>query len=285
MIFRYYFFKEQNRIYDIADLLAFLCSQSNSIVEKVNEERRVVYHNELLDFDATFIVGNKSVVPNLHQLDPKYLDLNIRVEFNVLLSTYKVDLIVDIIENMCKRFNFAVYNELFEDVYPFKKSMLIKSFEIVKKAYKEKYEEEIMQYYRLEKNVLADIYHYVLQKERILLYYKADKIVPLDYVFLAEPGIRRAYPAVIWDGLGPFIIPPHVEYFIYLDGDVERILNGKDVFKKINRFFKPLDSTSFNLDYVNLKDYKKVKKTLNKGRFSTVSPNLKKISLDKILDL
>ena len=150
MKFRYYFFKEGTRVYDIAELLTYLEAQPYMRLHQEGAIKVAKYHNTVINMDADFIFNTKSIVSNIQRLDPKYLDLNIYVEFDVLNNTYKVSKIVDMIEVICKRFGFSVYNEYFEDVSPFKRSLLINAFELVKVGYKKKYEEEFMNYSRLD---------------------------------------------------------------------------------------------------------------------------------------
>ena len=85
MKFRFYFFKEGSRVFDKADLFEFLNNHENINVDFNRVEKVAYYHNNKLDFDAEIILGEKSVVPNLHNLSPNFLDLNIRLEVKIFL--------------------------------------------------------------------------------------------------------------------------------------------------------------------------------------------------------
>lgn len=285
MKFKYYFFKENNRVYDLADLLAYFEACSNVTVSKIGEERRIYYKNETLNFEGLFVIGTKSVVPNLQNLNPKFLDLNIRLEFDILLSSYKANLLIDIMEGMCKRFGFCVYNEMFEDVSVFKHNTCLKAFELVKIAYKEKYEEEVMNFNKIEQTALNSVYAFLEQKQKIIEFYQEEEILPLEYVFFKEQGNRKAYIAAYWNGFDPFIMPPCVSLLVVGDGENKKIISFKEFSKRVGKLLKPADGSLYNLYIVNYKDIKKVRKITSKDKFEHIVVPLATVSLDSILDI
>lgn len=95
-------FKEGTRVYDKAELLTYLEAQPYMRLLQEGAIKVAKYHNTVINMDADFIFNTKSIVSNIQRLDPKYLDLNIYVEFDVLNNTYKVSKIVDMIEVICK---------------------------------------------------------------------------------------------------------------------------------------------------------------------------------------
>lgn len=231
MKFRYYFFKEGTRVYDKAELLTYLEAQPYMRLLQEGAIKVAKYHNTVINMDADFIFNTKSIVSNIQRLDPKYLDLNIYVEFDVLNNTYKVSKIVDMIEVICKRFDFSVYNEYFEDVSPFKRSLLINAFELVKVGYKKKYEEEFMNYSRLDKESLASIYSFLEIKDQIQ---NLDGYDFLNYVFFKENESRRVYVGVDMDLKKPFVIPPCVKLVRIDTGTSRIIVSYEDLKKKID---------------------------------------------------
>ena len=84
MKFRYYFFKEGTRVYDKAELLTYLEAQPYMRLLQEGAIKVAKYHNTVINMDADFIFNTKSIVSNIQRLDPKYLDLNIYFEFDLL---------------------------------------------------------------------------------------------------------------------------------------------------------------------------------------------------------
>ena len=78
MIFRYYFLKEGSRVYDKSELITYL--QAQPYVKFLDDGviKKAIYHNTVLNFEATFVFNNKSIINRIEKLDPKYLDLNLR---------------------------------------------------------------------------------------------------------------------------------------------------------------------------------------------------------------
>ena len=232
--------------------------------------------------DADFIFNTKSIVSNIQRLDPKYLDLNIYVEFDVLNNTYKVSKIVDMIEVICKRFGFSVYNEYFEDVSPFKRSLLINAFELVKVGYKKKYEEEFMNYSRLDKESLASIYSFLEIKDQIQ---NLDGYDFLNYVFFKENESRRVYVGVDMDLKKPFVIPPCVKLVRIDTGTSRIIVSYEDLKKKIDKYLGLVDARLYDVLMVDEKSFKKARKIILKTKFDEVKVALKEVPFAQVLDL
>lgn len=282
MKFRYYFFKEGTRVYDKAELLTYLEAQPYMRLLQEGAIKVAKYHNTVINMDADFIFNTKSIVSNIQRLDPKYLDLNIYVEFDVLNNTYKVSKIVDMIEVICKRFGFSVYNEYFEDVSPFKRSLLINAFELVKVGYKKKYEEEFMNYSRLDKESLASIYSFLEIKDQIQ---NLDGYDFLNYVFFKENESRRVYVGVDMDLKKPFVIPPCVK-FVRIDTGTSRIIvSYEDLKKKIDKYLGLVDARLYDVLMVDEKSFKKARKIILKTKFDEVKVALKEVPFAQVLDL
>lgn len=283
MKFRFYFFKEGSRVFDKADLFEFLNNHENINVDFNRVEKVAYYHNNKLDFDAEIILGEKSVVPNLHNLSPNFLDLNIRLEVKLLMPSYKLDKILDVIEVMCKRYSFLVYNETFEDVRPFKRSTMIKAYELIKQAYKEKNEEEFMGYHKLERSLLDQVYLYI--ENRDLLIEDKKNFHALNYRFYKKPGSRTAFVAVEWDGNGAFIMPSNASLFIYKDENETKVIAFKELFSKIGKYLNMIDTSIYGIYESNPKEIKKIKKILTKSKFTKLQVELLEVKLESILDL
>lgn len=282
MKFRYYFFKEGTRVYDKAELLTYLEAQPYMRLLQEGAIKVAKYHNTVINMDADFIFNTKSIVSNIQRLDPKYLDLNIYVEFDVLNNTYKVSKIVDMIEVICKRFGFSVYNEYFEDVSPFKRSLLINAFELVKVGYKKKYEEEFMNYSRLDKESLASIYSFLEIKDQIQ---NLDGYDFLNYVFFKENESRRVYVGVDMDLKKPFVIPPCVK-LVRIDTGASRIIvSYEDLKKKIDKYLGLVDARLYDVLMVDEKSFKKARKIILKTKFDEVKVALKEVPFAQVLDL
>lgn len=280
----YYFFKEHTRLYDKADILAFFQGIPEFRLQMNEKEYHLIYVNTILDFTAKFIIAEKSVVPNIQKLNPSYYDINIRLEIPLLLPTYKANLLFTVCQELCQKFKFFIYNELFEDISPFRRNMLVQAFNEVKKAYKLKYEEEFLEYRKAPAAVLENVYDYIVHKNTILEKYKSERVNALDYLYLGLKGDRNVLFAVRYDGFAPFIMPPHVDYIIYYDREV-RYIKASELFAKCGKMLKAADTNVFGVTYVTLKDMAKLRKILKKARFTFVPDTFVDVEEYSILDL
>lgn len=284
MDFRFYFLKEGTRVYEKSDLLTYFQANPNITVEKRLNDRIFTYHHPILNFEARFVMTSKSCIPHLERLNSAFLDVNFFVEFNILLQTYAVEIILDIVEEICKLFKFHVYNQSYEDVFPFRRSMMIKAFEAWKRAYKDNNEDEIAQYNRLDPQTISQVYGYLQRRAKLEILLDKDKVVISNYFFLHTERSRTAFVAISWDGYSPFILPPAVDILLLDDGKYTKYIPMSEVLTKAEKLFKPIDGYGI-IQMMDIKNTKKLHKILTKDKFATLTVELKPLSLEKILDI
>lgn len=284
MDFRFYFLKENDRIYDKADLYNFFQSNQNFSFDKKLDDRIYTFHHPILNFEAKFVIATKSCVPHLERLNPKYFDVNFYVEFNILLPTYAVELILDIVEEIVRNYKFYIYNQAFEDVSPFRRAMMIKAFDAWKRAYKDKNEEEIAMYNRLDPQAISQVYGYLLRKPKLELLLDKNKVNITNYFFLHAERSRTAFVAVTWDGCSSFILPPAVDILYLDDGKNKKYFPMSEVLQKAEKLFRPMDGYGI-IQILDVKNCSKLHKILTKEKFAPLTAELKVLSLDKILDI
>lgn len=287
MDFRYYFLKEGSRTYEKTDLMTFLRDTQNIQVEQEpNNKGNIVfnYHHDILNFDAKFVMAKSSQVPNLDRLDPKYFDVNFYVEFDVTLSNYAVEILLDIIEEICKKFRFLVYVYPPASVYSFRRPDLIRYFSAVKKAYSDRYPEKLQNYNRLDPQTLSQVYSYLQKRKKLELSLKDQNVVVSNYIFLKTEKSRTAYVAIEWNGEDQFIVPPSVEIIKLDDGKVSRYIPMDEVYSKAEKMFRAIDGLGA-IKIVDAKFTKKLHKILTKEHFPAPNSIFSRVSLDQILDV
>lgn len=284
MDFRFYFLKEGTRVYEKSDLLTYFQANPNITVEKRLNDRIFTYHHPILNFEARFVMTSKSCIPHLERLNSAFLDVNFFVEFNILLQTYAVEIILDMVEEICKLFKFHVYNQSYEDVFPFRRSMMVKAFEAWKRAYKDNNEDEIAQYNRLDPQTISQVYGYLQRRAKLEILLDKDKVVISNYFFLHTERSRTAFVAISWDGYSPFILPPAVDILLLDDGKYTKYIPMSEVLTKAEKLFKPIDGYGI-IQMMDIKNTKKLHKILTKDKFATLTVELKPLSLEKILDI
>lgn len=284
MDFQFYFLKEDNRVYDNTELIALLRSNPCISMEKRLEDKIFTYRHPELNFDARFIMSSRSKIPHLERLSPKYFDINFMVEFNVLLPTYCVELILDIVEDICKTMKFYVYNQAFQDVNPFKRQMMIKAFDAWKKAYKDNHEDEIAKYKYLSSQNYSLVLGYLAKRPELAVQLDKSKYYVPEYDFLYTARSRACYVTISWDGYSQLVLPPAVDIFYYNDGKDQRFIPFTELISKTDKLFSPLDEFGY-IRILDNKNVKKLKRFINKNKFSPLNAELKTTSIDNILDV
>ena len=283
MLCRFYFLKEGTRVFDRAELVTYLKSEPYIKFNDDGEIKKAIYHNTVLNFDATFVMSNRSIIENIERLNPKYLDTNFYVEFELLTNSYKVNRLLDIVKVLCSRFDFCIYNEFFEDVMKFDRSVCINCFNVLKNAYKKTYEDKFVNISKLSQDSLTKVYSYLETKEDIE---KNCDNKTLPYLFLREDSTRNAYLGIDLDLQSGLIIPPGAKLCKIHNGEDFYYASFNDIYKKIAKFCENIDSAiEYPVLIIKSKYIRKINKILLKTNFNRVLVKLNEVELDSILDL
>ena len=288
MDFQIYFLKDGTRVYEKADLITLLSATPNITVpdmKKTNGKYVFVYRHSVLDFEARFIISDKSVVPHLERLNSRYFDVNVYVEFDVLSPNYAVEMLLDIVQEIATKFDFKIYVESFiYDVKPFRRAEIIKNFNSWKRAYADKHPEELSKYNKLDSQAISLVYGYLQKKKRLEITFDTTKVQISDYIFLHTDKSRSAFVAIKWDGEKQFILPPAVDLLMLDDGKVNRYISMSEIMMKAEKMFKPIDGYG-SIQILDSRSIKKLHKLLVKERFSPPYVELKVMPLENIKDI
>ena len=263
MKFKFYFFKENTRNFDRADLLEYLNETKYITLDmETREAEKIAYYiNDDISLNAEVIISNKSAISS-SRVSSSYLDVNIRVEIDLLYPVYKFGKILNIVETMCKRYDLVIYTEAFNDATSFDRALCIKAYQFFKSQYKNQHPEEFMQYSKMESNVLEHVYQFIEQKEYLKEKYKDSNAEPVEFEFYRKSGSRNTFVAAKWDSLNPFIIPQDTQLFIYDDGIIRKVMKFQDIQNNFNKYFDILDAGLFTIYMLEPSAVKKVRKAI-----------------------
>jgi hypothetical protein len=179
---------------------------------------------------------------------------------------------------------FFVYNQAFEDVNPFKRQMMIRAFEAWKKAYKDGHQEEISKYKYLNSQSYGQVLSYIAKRPELVAQLDKSRYSVPEYTFLHAARSRACYVTISWDGYSQLVLPPAVDIFYFNDGKDQRFIPLNELISKTDKLFSPLDEFGY-IRILDNKNVKKLKRFINKSKFSPLNAELKAISIDKILDV
>lgn len=283
MKFQIFFFKENTRSFDSEALVSFLLE--NEWIEAVNEDDQFAlnYSNKLIGLDFSFIFSKVSRVPDIARLSPKYLDLDCYVEFDMLLPMFKVATITNIIEKIASRFNFLIYNYLFEDVTSFSNDIIKQAYDRARRIYKEKYLVEYQGLTYVSKVKLDAYYKYLLDAKSTNEYYN-NKYLFLDAYF----GLNHTTSNVVF--VSKFrldcalIIPPNVDIVEIEVNGVKSLYNYKEIEVLIKKHIKEFPGFVGNTKMIEESSLKKVKKIISKLKVQPLLDRITVIEKESLID-
>ena len=287
MDFAYYFLKEGTSNYIKTELITYLVANPNITPPDENSDeldRVYTYRHPILGFEAFFVMSDRNVIPHLDRISAKYFDVHFYVHFDVLLSNYAVELILDIVEDITSRFRFLTYNQTFPDVIPFRRPMMIKAFDSWKKAYAARNPEVVSKYSYLDPLSYSSVLNYMQKQKRLELTLEDQKVTVSKYCFYKAEKSRTAFIAIKWDGISPFVLPPAVDILVLEDSKTTKFVAISELMLKTKKMFTIIDGYG-DISVLDSSNTKKLYKVLTKEKFSPLSVKLEELELNNILDI
>lgn len=285
-----HFFKEQTRQFDFEQMLSFFDEIPEAREDANNGEYtnqfKILYNNPILASKAEFILTNKSVVRDLHRLNPRFLDVNMRVEIPVTTTSFAANFIFEIVKKLCEEFDFYVYNEHFKDVIELRMPTVIRSFEMTKEAFKEKYNYLLDDIYFCPQDKLNDILKYVNEQYSLQRYYRDQEVYVPNYYIVVDEN-KNLYFSIHWQEGKLTVFPPHLDYVYYNTNNSTKttIIPYHELIAKIEKLTTNVPGFLENTKVIeNKKNRKKVASALKKAKFTNVEKHFKRINLDQIID-
>ena len=285
MSYQLFFLKENNRYIDIEELFRFF-SYSPYITNQIKEEAvTFIYNNENIGLKASFILSKKSAIPDVYRLDPKYLDLDFRMEIDPLYPNFKVGIILDIVNELCVRFNIAIYNPLFENVSPYQKELVLSSYELYRDKYREKHASLIDDMHFLSRDRLTDIFKYLYERNDLIKYYQEEKLYFPDVTFLKSRTDGRILICAkfLFDEI--YVFPPKIDLILLEEANgYQKYYYADELLSTIDKLSYELPGFGHNTLVLQQKAVKKMKKILNRYNFSEVCDTYEEVSRDSLID-
>lgn len=284
MKYELFFFKENNRFIDIEELFRFLTFSQYISIETKSDEVLVRYFHPELKLEAVFHISKVSKVPDIYRLNPRYLDLDIYLTLDPTLPIFKVSIIMEIVKDLCHKFNFFVYNTLFEDVSPYRKDLIIKSYELFRSAYKEKYPMEFVNFNYIPKEKLNDILKYIYERQDLIRYYEHDNLYFPPVSFIKGDTSGKIYNRVELVDDVEFVFPPQTDLVFYNQGGYLKVIYYDELLSVIEKYVSDLAGFGHNTKVLDKNGIKKIKKIIAKTKFSEVCDTFKNIDIDEVID-
>lgn len=286
-MFKLHFFKEKTRELDYEKIFSFFQDIPEATVLPASEddlEVKILYRLPVVNLEAYFIISKKSTVQEIYKLSPQFLDVNFRFELSILTPNFNANLIFEVVERLVKTFNFYYFNSLLEDVMPYKKEVVLRTFEIAKLDFKEKHQYELGDYYYYPESKLKDCLKYVYEQYELHRFYKEQEVIVPNYKIVKDEN-EQIYFTIEWRENTKILFPPHIRYIYYYYGNEFKILPYDEVMAKLERFTISVPGFIENTKVIDVKNIKKVHKIVKKLKVTPITLSFKKVQLENIIDI
>lgn len=282
--FHIHFFKEKSRKIDLEVLIAFFEDINGFIVEMDNESVRFLYTHPRLGHKAKFIITPKSQVPDIYRLSPKFLDLNFHLEMNLLTPNYIANELFELVKKICDRFNFHIYNEMFEDVLPFKMEVVKKVYHMLKQAYIDKNPVILSNYFILRNEKLNAIYRYLNDLYDLQKYYQEMETYVPSYHFLKTEE-KKLVIGIEFKEHTLTVFPPEIDYVFYRAKEQIKVFSASQVLETLDKLVQDVPGFIKGTKVIPKKNLKKVHRLMKKTKFDLVEHTFEKEVLMHLLDI
>ena len=268
---------------DYKKLLEFFDELPNFEVFYTANEVEILYSDEDFQFTYRYLITKVSQVNQIYKLDPAYVNINFLLEIPTLVPEFIVKEILTLTQRICKAFDFAVYNDSFDDVKPFNLVDLILLF-------KNKRREEIElkglgNKLLFESDKLNAICKYQRSIDNLKEAYNNE--VEVEYV---EPVIDRKTGeygiCCSWKAGVPTVFPPYFDYIkIVSEEEDDFMVRRRDFFAICEKYLTEIGNFLPDMYYMKKKAAHKCKAAVSKLRkFAIVDQSFTSARLCDLID-
>ena len=284
MKYELFFFKEGNRYLDLDELFSFFNYCPFISVDASRDEVEARYSNKALDLEASFHITRVSKVPDIHRLDPKYLDLDIYLSIDPMMPMYKVGIILDLVSDLCQKFDFFIYNILFENVSEYKRDLILKSYEAIREIYKNKFPMEYTSLNYVPKDKVNDVFKYLYERKDLETYCHEENLYFPIPRFIKSLNTGHIYCAVDLVDDKLFVFPPRCEIVFYQHDNHLKAVYFDELMSVLEKFCHDLPGFIHNTKVLDKAGMKRLKKIMLKTKFSPINETFSNVELETIID-
>ena len=285
MNFKLYFLLDRTKSIMPKDFIDMALTNPEFSFEVIdNNDVCLNYHDRNIIFEAKIYLKAKSIIPNIHLLDPKYKNVNMHIELPFTYPNYKLGLFIDKITLLVKQFNLSMYSEYFDNVVPFKKDTILSAYAELKKAYMEKNSEEFVKYYKVERMKLDDYLTYENEYEHAVKHYQISGITVPRLLYYVDELTSKVNSVVEWDGTTNLLIPPFIDYVVYKNNNEAKIIVAKEFNDCLKKYIDNMQSFLPGTKLISEKKLIKCQKAINKYKFTMILKKFKVVSQTTLID-
>lgn len=234
---RLHFFQDRKSNLNIKHLFEFFTEDKFTYSQRENYVA-FKYVNKMLDNKASFVMAKHNVIPDIYTLNSSFKNLNVFVEFPIIISDFYLNEILNIVHKLCKKFDLYYFHELNGDIEPFSKIEVFSTL----LDYRDR-SVSVEEITKVRGRVLVEsqkLYEICSYQEKVpsLNEYFDGSIIVHPYIIMRNYETEEFKVSVRWDIGQPAIFPKHIDFIhMYLEeSELPVVIPAKDVMAKIHRF-------------------------------------------------
>lgn len=279
-----HFFKIKTREIDIEKIFDFFDTIENISIESFDDFVEINYKVEELGINASFYFTKKSMVQDLTEINPKYLEIKFHLKLPILTNNYSAKIVFDLVRKLCDRFDFYVYNELFTDVMEYNFDTMMHAFNIMKSKYIEAFPKKLGNRIIVSSKQMNDILKYVDEKSDLEKYYRSDEILVPKYFFVKDK-LDKLYTCIELKEFEKTVFPPRIDLIYYHFNNQVKIINYNLIIDKIAKYLSEVPGFIPGTKVLTLKKNKKVHKIIRKTKVNLTNQEFQLVDLSELIDL
>ncbi|MCL2522222.1 MAG: hypothetical protein FWE36_05105 [Erysipelotrichales bacterium] len=283
MKFKLHFLKERDRNLDTDGILSFF-EKYNIRTERSSHEFTVYFSDLNLENDFSFHITSRSTIENIHQVDPRFLDLNFRFEISPLVPSRKLEMASEVLIKLCRTFDYVLYSPLLKDVFEAKYETIESVYEIFNQLYLKQNPTAIQDFIQADKLRLNSVLKYQSERAELEKFYSHEDLEIPSVNFLASPNNSECFFSIDWFSGNAIIFPPYLDLIYLKHNDHSYYLDFKLIYPSISRFLTVVPGYSTVAYQASGKNLKKVWKLINKEIKAIVPYELVPISNKLIIE-
>ncbi len=283
--FYLHFFKEKVRNIDKEEIVKYLTEEFDFKLEVDDEVVSLLYKHPTLEYEASFHITKKSMVPDIYKISPNFVDVKFHLEIPLLTPNYFFGSILEIVKRLSYRFDLYSYHELFDDVYEYNYERTITVFKMIKNALYEKYPHKLQNYYIISENRLSALLKYLNEQQTLANYYSDLNIHVPGYLYIKDAD-NNAYLASNWNEGELTVFPPSINYILFKRKDgLIKVIEAKEFYDVNHKLLDEIPGFLQGTKVISKKGYKKILKTAKKGKWEPVTKVFTKYNFSQLIDL
>lgn len=281
--FRLHFFKENTRQIDLKETISFFEAIEGFKIESDDSELRFIYNDHTLNYQARFLIKQKSQVKDIYRLNPRFLDINFQLEISILTPNYFFEKMINIVKKLTDRFNYFVYHETFENVLNFRKDLIVKVFTLLKERYLQLNPKLLDTHYLIKTDKLNSVLRYMEDSLELHKFYQESNTYVPNYHFLVnkENEVKLAFE---WRYNTLTVLPPNIDYIFVNRGNDMLMIKFDEFYDLAYRHLEEVPGFIKNTYVVKERSLKRVNKILRRKKYSKVLDVFTNIDHTKLID-